>query len=132
MASIALIRSGNMCAVVSSSKSTYERISRVLLEMGLRAALIQDGNELLEMVPPPEMAFVEISCPIGKTARALLNQKGIQTVLLINQFQAEWLQGLEDNISGYIFLNIGERELEARVKACLRFVRKNSRVEEMA
>ena len=120
-----------MCAVVSSSKSTYERISRVLLEMGLRAALIQDGNELLEMVPPPEMAFVEISCPIGKTARDLLNQQGIQTVLLINQFQAEWLQGLEDNVSGYIFMNISERELEARIKACLRFIRKNSRVEEM-
>ena len=120
-----------MCALVCSSKSTFERISDVLLEIGLKAVLIREGEDAFAMVPDAEVAFVEMSCPMENTARSVLTKSRIHTILLINQFQTGWMQVNDENVSGYIFLNVSQRELASRVKASLRLARRNARMEEL-
>ena len=121
-----------MSALVYSSQTTFERIRGALLEIGLRAVLIQEGEDAFSRVPDAEVAFVEMSSPMEYTARSMLKKNKIHTILLLDQFQTGWMQINDENVTGYIFLNVSQRELGARVKACLRVARRNTRVGKLA
>lgn len=110
-----------MNAVVYSTREVYARFEPVLKDMGIESFPAAEHTTVT--LPPStfDMSLVEVngSPEVENGGYCINSDSSTPTILLFNGWSIFWKQYTENQVCGYIYLNISDKELSARVKAII-------------
>ena len=108
-------------AVVYSTKEVYARFEPVLKDMGIQSFSAAEQPAVTLSPSTFDLALVEVNGPpdVENGGYCVNSDDSMPTILLFNGWSIFWEKYTEKQVCAYIYLNISDKELSARVKAVI-------------